>query len=207
MLPPSSNSVVVLLYIPSLTSCHTKPLLSCLFKFVCLKKNQNCKSWAEGGECAKNPTYMLSDCAKSCDVVGRSGYDTELEGITSFFDLAAYDIHGEPIEFNIFKGQVTVVANVASECGYTDSHYRSLVKLWSSVKHTNQINILAFPCDQFGHQEPGSGKEILNFAVKEYGVEFTMMKKIDVNGNSASIVYVRIYHDCFFVIVHRRRLC
>jgi glutathione peroxidase-family protein len=140
----------------------------------------------------KNPSYMLSDCAKSCDVVGKSGYDRELEGITSFFDLAAYDIYGEPIEFDKFKGQVTVLVNVASECGYTDSHYRSLVKLWSSVKHTNQINILAFPCDQFGHQEPGSGKEILNFAVKEYGVEFTMMEKIDVNGNSASVVYVRI---------------
>ena len=64
------------------------------------------------------------------------------------------------------------------------------MKLWSSVsKHTEQINVLAFPCDQFGHQEPGSSEEINEFAVEEYGVEFTMMEKIDVNGPQASIVY------------------
>ena len=79
--------------------------------------------------------------------------------------------------------------NIASECGYTDSHYRGLVKLWNQVKHMEKINILAFPCDQFGNQEPGTSEEINEFAVEEYGVEFTMMEKINVNGPHASIVY------------------
>jgi glutathione peroxidase-family protein len=113
----------------------------------------------------------------------------ELKGISSFFDLAANDIFGKSIEFQKFEGQVTVLVNVASECGYTDSHYRGLVKLWKQVKHTEQINILAFPCDQFGHQEPGTSEEINEFAVEEYGVEFTMMEKINVNGPNASVVY------------------
>jgi glutathione peroxidase len=81
------------------------------------------------------------------------------------------------------------VVNVASECGYTDSHYKGLVKLWRQVEPTKQINILGFPCNQFGHQEPGSAEEIYEFARDEYGVEFTMMEKVDVNGPNASIVY------------------
>jgi len=153
--------------------------------------NEKCRQWADMGECEKNQKYMHSACAESCEEVGKKIFEDskELEGITSFFDLSANEILGNRIEFKNFKGQVTVLVNVASECGYTDSHYRGLVKLWGSVKHTNQINILAFPCNQFGQQEPGSAKEIIDFAVGEYGVEFTMMEKIDVNGNNASIIY------------------
>mmetsp|Transcript_56629 Transcript_56629/g.64069 ORF Transcript_56629/g.64069 Transcript_56629/m.64069 type:complete len:231 (+) Transcript_56629:125-817(+) len=153
--------------------------------------HENCRQWAEMGECEKNQKYMQNACAESCEEVGKKGFEDskELEGITSFFDLSANEILGNRIEFKKFKGQVTVLVNVASDCGYTDSHYRGLVKLWGSVKHTNQINILAFPCNQFGQQEPGSASEINDFAVAEYGVDFTMMEKIDVNGNNASIIY------------------
>ena len=143
------------------------------------------------GECEKNPGYMLGSCAASCDAVAAAALKEaeELKGISSFFDLSANDIFGESLSFSKFEGQVTVVVNVASECGYTDSHYRGLVELWSHAKETDRINILAFPCNQFGHQEPGSSEEINEFAVEEYGVEFTMMEKINVNGPNASIVY------------------
>lgn len=153
--------------------------------------HENCKVWAEAGECEKNPGFMLSGCTKSCDEIAAASLNAaeELKGISSFFDLSANDIFGEPIDFQKFQGQVTVLVNVASECGYTDSHYRGLVKLWKQVKHTEQINILAFPCDQFGHQEPGTSEEINEFAIEEYGVEFTMMEKINVNGPNASVVY------------------
>ena len=85
---------------------------------------------------------------------------------------------------------MTIVVNVASYCGYTDSHYRGLVKLFRHVEHEHagRVNILAFPCNQFGEQEPDSNEDIHEFAL-HYGVEFTMMDKIDVNGPVASIVY------------------
>jgi len=151
----------------------------------------NCKIWATSGECENNPGFMLGNCKQSCDEVAAEALKEaeELKDISSFFDLSANDIFGESVEFKKYEGQVTVLVNVASECGYTDSHYRGLVQLWNQVEHTGKINILAFPCDQFGHQEPGTSKEINEFAVEEYGVEFTMMEKIDVNGPDASIVY------------------
>ncbi len=154
-------------------------------------QHEHCEFWAESGECDRNPGYMLSNCAKSCSVVAASTLKDaeELKGISSFFDLSAKDIFGETIHFEKFKGQVTVVVNVASECSYTDSHYRGLVQLWKNVKQTERVNILAFPCNQFGAQEPGTSEEINEFAVEEYGVEFTMMEKVDVNGRSASFVY------------------
>ena len=82
---------------------------------------------------------------------------------------------------------VTIIVNVASYCGYTESHYRGLVDLWSKVKDET-VEILAFPCNQFGAQEPESDSSILQFA-KNKGVEFTMMSKIDVNGPNSSLVY------------------
>mmetsp|Transcript_694 Transcript_694/g.1107 ORF Transcript_694/g.1107 Transcript_694/m.1107 type:complete len:228 (+) Transcript_694:147-830(+) len=154
-------------------------------------QNENCKSWAEQGECDNNPGYMLENCATSCNEVAKQALKdaAELEGISSFFDLTANDIFGKPVDFSAFRGKVTLVVNVASECGYTDSHYTGLVKLWKQVEPTKQINILAFPCNQFGRQEPGSSEEILEFVRDEYGVEFTMMEKVNVNGPNASIVY------------------
>ncbi len=153
--------------------------------------NPACKGWAERGECDANPGYMLTNCAKSCEEVAAQNIkdSEELAGISSFFDLSAYDIYGDKIEFKKFEGQVTVVVNVASQCGYTDSHYRGLVKLWSKFKHTGKVNILAFPCNQFGAQEPDSNEAVNEFAIQTYGVDFTMMEKVNVNGPSASIVY------------------
>lgn len=164
--------------------------LSTLASAVPEDTNENCRMWAEGGECDKNPGYMTSNCAASCEYIAAAALkdEAELKGI-SFFDLSAKDIMGKTLDFREFEGQVTLVVNVASECGYTDSHYRQLVKLWSLVKHTGKINILAFPCNQFGRQEPGTSEEILEFATEEYGVEFTIMEKVDVNGPNASLVY------------------
>lgn len=133
---------------------------------------------------------MLNNCATSCEAAEQqASSDTrELEGINSFFDLSAYDIHGSLVKFSKFKGQVTIVVNVASYCGFTDEHYRQLVQLWSQVKDIGKINIMAFPCNQFGRQEPKSNEEINEFALG-YGVGFQMMSKVNVNGAQASPVY------------------
>lgn len=110
------------------------------------------------------------------------------QDISSFFDLEAKDIDGEVVKFDQFQGKVTVVVNVASYCGYTESHYNGLVALYNEVKDSGTVEILAFPCNQFGKQEPEECPTIKKFAEKK-GVEFRMMDKIDVNGPTASKVY------------------
>lgn len=152
--------------------------------------NDKCELWASKGECDKNPGYMLKNCATSCGLLAKQVLKekADLQPIGSFFDLHAKDIHGNPIDFKKFEGQATIVVNVASECGYTHSHYVGLVQLWKQLAPTKRANILAFPCNQFGHQEPGTPDEIFNFSAG-YGVEFTMMEKVDVNGPNASLVY------------------
>jgi len=137
---------------------------------------------------------MHTNCATSCaraaeeEAAEAAQLEEELSSIESFFDLSEEDIFGTPIDFAQFKGQVTIVVNVASYCGYTDTHYKQLVELWAHVRDTGRVNILAFPCNQFGQQEPEPNESILKFA-QGYGVDFQMMSKIDVNGPDASIVY------------------
>ena len=110
--------------------------------------NEKCQEWAERGECEKNPGYMQSNCAASCDAIekARLADMKELEGL-SFFDLKAKDIDGNDFDFASLKGKVTVIVNVASFCGYTESHYRGLVELYSNLEGT-PVEILAFPCNQ-----------------------------------------------------------
>lgn len=115
--------------------------------------------------------------------------ENKIGHINSFFELEAENIDKEMIKFDQFKGKVTVITNVASYCGYTESHYRGLVELYNQFKESPVgFNILAFPCNQFGEQEPEKCPAIKRFA-KAKGVEFTMMNKIDVNGIDAHPVY------------------
>lgn len=132
---------------------------------------------------------MQSSCAASCDKFeqARLADQKELEGVT-FFDLKAKDINGNDFDFASLKGKVTIITNVASFCGYTESHYRGLVELYSELEGTSAVEILAFPCNQFGAQEPESNANIKQFAENK-GVKFTMMNKINVNGPDASLVY------------------
>ncbi len=116
--------------------------------------------------------------------------EVKLANIESFFDLEAQDIDENVLEFDQFKGKVTVITNVASFCGYTESHYKGLNELYSQFKDSAVgFNILAFPCNQFGEQEPKQCGVIKEFAQSK-GVEFTMMNKVDVNGSMASPVYL-----------------
>jgi len=139
----------------------------------------------------RNPNYMLENCKTSCAkaVEAAAAAEAELNKIGSFFELSANDLEGNPIDFESFRGKITVVTNVASYCGYTESHYQQLVDMWNKLgQDENNFNILAFPCNQFGQQEPGTPEEIRDFVTKK-GVNFTMMEKVDVNGPHASMVY------------------
>eukprot|EP01126_Amoeba_proteus_P014562 TRINITY_DN1642_c0_g1_i2.p1 TRINITY_DN1642_c0_g1~~TRINITY_DN1642_c0_g1_i2.p1 ORF type:complete len:154 (-),score=25.62 TRINITY_DN1642_c0_g1_i2:68-529(-) len=89
-----------------------------------------------------------------------------------------------PVDFSIFKGKVVLIVNVASECGYTKTNYEMLNEMYDRYYHTTEFEIVAFPCNQFGRQEPGTNQEIKEFATK-HGVKFQLMNKIDVNGPDA----------------------
>lgn len=81
------------------------------------------------------------------------------------------------ITFTAFRPQAVLIVNVASYCGYTDGHYRELQALREEYDES-KLAIIAFPCNQFGAQEPGTWEEITNFVDKHYGVTFPVMGKV-----------------------------
>ncbi|XP_049787402.1 uncharacterized protein LOC126190855 isoform X1 [Schistocerca cancellata] len=103
---------------------------------------------------------------------------------TSIYEFTANDINGKEVSLEKYRGHVCIIVNVASECGYTATHYKELVELHEKYAESKGLRILAFPCNQFGHQEPGNSEEIVCF-VKQRKVNFDMFEKIDVNGDNA----------------------
>ncbi|HWR96162.1 MAG TPA: glutathione peroxidase [Arenimonas sp.] len=107
--------------------------------------------------------------------------------MTTAFDFTATDIDGTPRDFSSYKGQVLLVVNTASKCGFTPQ-YTGLEELWRKYRDQG-LSVLGFPCDQFGHQEPGNEEEIRNFCSLSYDVSFPMFSKVDVNGDGAHPLY------------------
>ncbi|XP_070104062.1 glutathione peroxidase 7 isoform X2 [Equus przewalskii] len=101
-----------------------------------------------------------------------------------FYDFKAVNIRGKLVSLEKYRGSVSLVVNVASECGFTDQHYRALQQLQRDLG-PHHFNVLAFPCNQFGQQEPDSNKEIESFARRTYSVSFPMFSKIAVVGTGA----------------------
>ena len=104
----------------------------------------------------------------------------------SVFDFTVKDINGKDVELSQYKGKFLLIVNVASKCGFTPQ-YRGLEELAQELK--GQVEVLGFPCNQFGAQEPGDAEEIKNFCSLTYDVNFPLFQKIDVNGNNASPLY------------------
>jgi glutathione peroxidase len=98
-------------------------------------------------------------------------------------DIPLKTIDGEARTLNDFTGQALLIVNVASECGFTPQ-YAGLEALHRRFR-TRGFAVLGFPCDQFGHQEPGDEAEIKNFCADKYAVTFPMFAKIEVNGANA----------------------
>lgn len=95
--------------------------------------------------------------------------------------------NGEQIELSEYKGKVLLIVNTASKCGFTPQ-YEGLQKIYEQYKDQG-FEILAFPCDQFGHQEPGSDSDIAQFCSLNFNTKFPLFKKIEVNGNNADPLY------------------
>ena len=107
--------------------------------------------------------------------------------MTTAYDFTARDIDGHEKSLADYRGKAMLVVNTASKCGFTPQ-YTGLEKLSQEFKDQGLV-VLGFPCDQFGHQEPGDEAEIKNFCSLNYGVSFPMMAKIDVNGSGAHPLY------------------
>jgi glutathione peroxidase len=103
------------------------------------------------------------------------------------YEFAAKTIDGGEQKLDAYKGKVMLVVNVASKCGFTPQ-YKGLEALYRKYKDKGFV-ILGFPCDQFGHQEPGDENEIKNFCSLNYDVSFPLYAKIDVNGANAHPLY------------------
>jgi glutathione peroxidase len=103
------------------------------------------------------------------------------------YDYNAATLDGEERSLADFKGKVLLIVNTASKCGFTPQ-YKGLQALYQRYKDRGLV-VLGFPCNQFGHQEPGDEVEIGAFCEKNYGVDFPMFAKIDVNGSDAHPLY------------------
>jgi glutathione peroxidase len=107
----------------------------------------------------------------------------------------ALDIDGNDVSLGDFAGKVLLILNVASACGYTEQNYKGLQALYEKYGSYG-FEILAFPSNQFGGQEPGTEKHIKEFVTSRYGVTFRMMSKVDVNGPDAHPVFKCAFHAC-----------
>ncbi|CAM9201486.1 unnamed protein product [Lampetra fluviatilis] len=105
-------------------------------------------------------------------------------GPRDFYSHAVTDIRGRRVELEAFRGSVSLVVNVASECGYTQAHYAALQKLYRELGPTH-FKVLAFPCNQFGAQEPGSNADVEAFARHTQGASFPLFAKSLVLGVNA----------------------
>ncbi|CAN6241459.1 unnamed protein product [Urochloa humidicola] len=105
---------------------------------------------------------------------------------SSVHDFIVKDARGNDVELSRYKGKVLLIVNVASQCGLTNSNYTDLGSLH---KKYGGLEILAFPCNQFGGQEPGTNQQITEFACTRFKAEYPIFGKVDVNGSNAAPLY------------------
>ena len=105
----------------------------------------------------------------------------------SVYDFKVKTVDGKEIGIDTYQGKVLLIVNVASKCGFTPQ-YQGLETLYKKLKGRG-FEVLAFPCNQFGAQEPGNENEIKSFCELNYGVTFPLFSKIEVNGKNAHPLY------------------
>jgi len=105
----------------------------------------------------------------------------------SIYELSFTDNHGGTVPMDRFAGHPLVIVNTASRCGFTPQ-YDGLQQLWVDYRSRGLV-VLGFPCDQFAHQEPGDDTEIEAFCRDQYGVDFPLSTKVDVNGRLTHPVF------------------
>ena len=121
-------------------------------------------------------------CALSCS-----------NNANTIYQFKAESNAGEEVNFSDYKGKVLLVVNTASKCGFTPQ-YEGLEELYKKYGDKGLV-VIGFPCDQFGHQEPGTDEEIIEFCKLNYGVTFPLMAKSDVNGENANDIFKWLYAE------------
>jgi len=111
----------------------------------------------------------------------------------SVYEFKTKSLRGKEVALSDYKKKVAIVVNVASECGYTDVHYRELEQLYKKYKDQG-FTVLAFPSNQFGNQEPGTPAEIEKFARDTKHATFPLLEKVEVNGKDANPLFVFLKH-------------
>ena len=107
--------------------------------------------------------------------------------MTTVYDFSAVTLAGQEVPLRQFEGQVLLIVNTASACGFTPQ-YKGLEQLHNDLSPRG-FSVLGFPCNQFGGQEPGDARQIEQFCASNYAVTFPMFAKIDVNGSDAHPLY------------------
>jgi glutathione peroxidase len=113
--------------------------------------------------------------------------------MSDLYNLSVKDINLNSVDFSSYKGKTLLIVNVASKCGFTPQ-YKDLQNL--SDKYKDQgLEVLGFPCNQFGGQEPGSNEEVQAFCDLTFNVSFQMFDKVEVNGSNASPLFKYLKHE------------
>jgi glutathione peroxidase len=120
-------------------------------------------------------------------MIGLPVYSSLKGAMSSITSFSALSITGEPVNLSLYQGNALLIVNVASKCGFTPQ-YQGLESLYREFKDQG-FAVLGFPCDQFGHQEPGNSSEIQAFCSDTYHVTFPLFEKIEVNGPGTHPVY------------------
>jgi glutathione peroxidase len=105
----------------------------------------------------------------------------------TFYDLDYVANNGETVPFKQYEGKVVLIVNTASKCGFTPQ-YDGLEALYKKHKE-NGFEVIGFPCDQFGHQEPGTDNDIAQFCEMRFNLSFPLSKKVEVNGDHSAPIY------------------
>ncbi|KAJ8623956.1 hypothetical protein MRB53_032486 [Persea americana] len=133
-------------------------------------------------------SFPVSTSPKSLLYISRPNSSMASQSVQSVHDFTVKDARGKDVDLSTYKGKVLLIVNVASQCGLTNSNYTELAQLYEKYKNQG-FEILAFPCNQFGGQEPGTNEEILETACTRFKAEYPIFDKVDVNGNNAAPVY------------------
>ncbi|GGI55430.1 glutathione peroxidase [Oxalicibacterium solurbis] len=112
--------------------------------------------------------------------------------MSNVHDFTVTALTGAPVDLSQYRGKVMLIVNTASKCGFTPQ-YKGLEALHQQFGERG-LEVLGFPCNQFGGQEPGDADEIGAFCEKNYGVSFSLLEKIDVNGSDAEPLFKYLKH-------------
>lgn len=113
--------------------------------------------------------------------------------MATIYDFDVKTIDGDEQKMSAYRGKTLLIVNVASKCGFTPQ-YEGLEAMYRELKPKGLV-VLGFPCDQFGHQEPGDENEIKNFCSLKFDVTFPLFAKIDVNGSNADPLFKYLKHE------------